>query len=139
VSGNRPFRHVLPPVLAVVLALGCLLLNKEGLALLREPICLFLILFLAAACWFVFRPRAITTEPKQVEPSETWRWLWPVLALLAGPTLATLFWALDVYVIESQFYVSSYERMEVLPPVLVIGSVAGIIGCVIVILRLEEK
>jgi hypothetical protein len=61
------------------------------------------------------------------------------MVLLAGPAIAALFWALEVYVIDRHFYASSYERTEVLLPMLIIGLLAGAAGCVVVILRLKVK
>jgi hypothetical protein len=125
----------MPPALGVLLALGCLLLNGEGLGLLAQPICSFVVSLLAVAFWYLFRPRPTGVKPERSDRPGTWSWLMPAMLLLAGPAIATLFWLLEVYVIESQFYVSSYERAELLPPMLLIGLVVGTAGCVVAILR----
>ena len=57
-----------------------------------------------------------------------WLFIVPIVALLAGPTTAVLWWALGVYVIEADFYISNYERLETLPTFLFIGSIVGVVS-----------
>jgi hypothetical protein len=55
-----------------------------------------------------------------------WRFVVPVVALIAGPATAAIWWGLGVFVIERDFYVSNYERMESLPSILAIGLFVGV-------------
>jgi len=71
--------------------------------------------------------------------SPIWTGLAPLIAFLAGPAIVTVLWALDVYVVCRDCYVSSYERLETLPPALGIGVVAGLVGSIITVVRLGGK
>lgn len=73
------------------------------------------------------------------ERSLLWSMVAPLLALLAGPAISVLFLALDVYVFEAHFYVTSYERLETLWAGLPIGIAAGAVGFVIVVARMAKK
>ena len=55
-----------------------------------------------------------------------WRFFVPVVALIAGPAMAAMWWGLSVFVIDRDFYVSTYERMESLPGTLVVGLFVGV-------------
>jgi hypothetical protein len=125
----------LAPMVAVFLCLTILLMNKEGMASLRPPEFVAMIVIVAAAFWFLFRPRTSAVKDEQRKHWQIWPGIAPLVALLAGPAIATLFWALDVYVLEKRFYVTSYERIEVLNPALAIGVIGGVIGLLIVLVR----
>jgi hypothetical protein len=118
-------KHVLPPFTAVLLAAGILLLNKSGLSLLLEPLVALLVLTLAAAAWYLFRPRAPSSDCDRKSRRGIPRIVVPFLALFAGPGAAALLWGLMVFVIERDHYASTYERMENLPPALGVGLFVG--------------
>ena len=51
----------------------------------------------------------------------------PVVALIAGPILGICWWAIDVFLLSPDLYVSSSEYFEVLPPILIIGTFVGVV------------
>lgn len=55
----------------------------------------------------------------------------PVVALLAGPGTAMVLWGLVVFIIDRDQYISTYERMEELPPVLGVGSFVGVAAFIV--------
>jgi len=65
----------------------------------------------------------------------TWKVLTPLVAYLSGPTIVIFFWVLVVYVFERSHYISLYERIDELIPALPIGFVVGLVGAVIVAVR----
>ena len=127
------FRHLLPPAIAVLLSIAILLLNEEGISSLADPVVALVVSILAGAVWYLFRPRHSVSAAGQNERLHTgtarkWLLIVPIVALLAGPVTAVLRWALGVYVIEADFYISNYERLETLPTVLFIGSIVGVLS-----------
>ena len=123
-------RQLLPPALALLLSLGILLLNKDGLTSLRHPAVVTLILVLAAACWFLFRPRSPARKSERPRP-RIWRAIAPLVAFLAGPTTVTAFWALTVYVLEKEQYISFQERIEPLMAAMPVGVCGGMVAGVV--------
>ncbi len=114
------------PVTAVLLTFGILLLNTSGVALLAEPLVAMLVLTLAAAASYLFRPRESSSRGDHKRQGRIWRTVVPVAALLAGLGAAAILWALVVFVVERHHYVSTYERMEQLPPALGVGVFVGV-------------
>ena len=51
----------------------------------------------------------------------------PVVALIAGPIMGIYWWAIDVFLLGRDLYVSSSEYFEVLPPILLIGTFVGVV------------
>lgn len=64
-----------------------------------------------------------------------WLIIAPLLALLAGPAIVSLLWALEVYVLRREAYVSDYERLDQLRSIGPIGIVLGVAGCIFVVFR----
>lgn len=64
-----------------------------------------------------------------------WKAVAPLVAFLSGPTIVIFFWVLVVYVFERSHYISLYERIDELIPVLPIGVFVGLVGAVIVAVR----
>jgi hypothetical protein len=138
-ANNSPLRHLMPPAVAVLPFLGFWFLNGGDWAAVRHPVVVALTVALAAACWFLFRPRAPNAKHDERSRSQAWSAIVPVVALLAGPVVASLFWALDVYVFDRQSYATADTRIEMLPQFLNIGIIPGIVGCLIVVALLKRK
>jgi hypothetical protein len=64
-----------------------------------------------------------------------WKIFAPFVAFLAGPAIVIFFWVLVVYVFERSHYISFYERIDELIPALPVGFVIGLVGAVIVAVR----
>ena len=81
-------------------------------------------------------------DPPSTERTKR-QWLWlvsaPLLALVSGPAVVVFLWVLVVYVFERSHYVTQYERMEELWPALPIGIGGGVLGGIIVLLRVATK
>ena len=59
-----------------------------------------------------------------------------LVAFLSGPVIVIFFWVLVVYVFERSHYISFCERIDELTPVLPIGFVIGLVGAVVVAVRM---
>ena len=90
ILGSQIFRHIIPPATAFLLSLGILLLNKDGIALIRDPLVAVLVMMLAAAAWYLFRPRDAVSRGDREISSDVWRIVVPVAAFLAGPAAAVM-------------------------------------------------
>jgi hypothetical protein len=51
-----------------------------------------------------------------------------VVALIAGPIVGIVWWALDVFVLAPELYIFPSDYLEVLPPILLIGTFVGVIA-----------
>ncbi len=133
-TGIHLIRHLLPPALGLLLAIGILLLNKEGLASLRHPDCVAVVLVFSAACWFLFRPRTSLTKRGRSECSRIWKAIAPLAAFFAGPATVAFFWALEVYIFSKDLYITSHERIDQLMAAMPIGVFVGLVAGMIVFL-----
>ena len=89
---------------------------------------------------FRFTRRSLVGISQQHERSQVRRAIiLSLLGFLAGPASAALYWALEVYVLNSGNYISFYERLEILIAVLPIGLIVGLAGSVFLFVRLAPK
>ncbi len=131
-TGSYLIRHLLPPTLGLLLALGILLLNKEGLTSLGHPGCVAVVLVFSAACWFLFRPRTSLGKRERPQCSRIWKAIAPLAAFFAGPASVAFFWVLEVYVFSKDLYITSYERIDQLMAAMPIGVLVGLAASMIV-------
>ena len=89
---------------------------------------LFYVVFSALVYW-LFARRPAANRP--VSARRTLKRFGPFLtagaALIAGPVVSIGFWALDVYVVSAEYYLTPYERKEALPAFVTIGVFVGVV------------
>ena len=66
---------ILPPVIAILMVIGCLLINGMGLESLGDPVVLVATIFLLAMCCMPLLRRAMFTFDQRNKASETHQWL----------------------------------------------------------------
>jgi len=132
-TSRDAMRHILPPALSLLLSMGIIgILHKEGLAQLKDArnLAAFapMVLALSVSCWWLFRPRPSGVQSDSGKPSQIWSLVAPLIAFLAGPGIVTLLWAVVVYGVEREHYVTTHERIDELMAALPIGLVVGLLA-----------
>jgi hypothetical protein len=131
-TSRHVVRQLVPPALAVLVSVGILLLNEEGLRSLEHPVVLALVLVLSVVCWWLFRPRPSVGRSEPRKALLIWRVVAPLIAFLSGPGTVAFLWALVVFGFEREHYVTTHERIEELMAALPVGMVVGFLASLLV-------
>ena len=114
------------------------MLSKEGLHTLTEPIALGIVLVVAVAFWWLFRPNVSPEQNRPMSVSRKWRFVLASLAFASGPLLVVTFEVLTVFVFHKDYYIPS-DFGDGLAPAVVMGIIGGLIGAVLVLGRFEHE
>ena len=66
-------------------------------------------------------------------------WIIPLVSLFAGPAIALVWWAADVFIFNPDMYPRDSDAWALLPPIVLIGAFVGVVASVVFAIALNLR